>query len=137
MADIERELVSLKAIQQYSPSQIKYSYVSNTVSVASYEYMDGQRAQGVIVSLLFTSHFPNIYPKISMTFTTNPGDRGGVLTDYRTENAGSNRARLYIKAVDTMIPMSAPTAFTANFTVSSNVSGVLTLEKTYVIPGYS
>lgn len=137
LATVEKELISLKAIQQYSPSQINYSYTSNNVAVASYQYISGSQAQGVIVSLLFTSHFPNIYPKTSIVFSRNAGDHGGVLIDCRTERAGSNQARLYIQAVDTMIPMSTPTAFTANFRVLSNVSGVLTLEKTYVRPGYN
>lgn len=134
---VETELLQLKAKQQYNPDQINYAYTSNTVSIASYQYMSGQSGQGIIASLLFTSYFPNIYPKTSMTFARSAGDTAGVLIDCRTERAGSNQARLYIQAVDTMIPMSTPKAFTGNFTVLSNVAGALTLEKTYVIPGYN
>lgn len=139
---IEQELIKLKSIQHYSPSEINYSYQSNTLGVHSYNRGGWETAEGVIASLLFTSHFPDIFPRVSLVFygVGDDGSSPGALMDLRYEKVSANTVRIYVNTIDSPVPMSAPVPFTANFYVYSNVNGILSLEKTYVIPtdpGYS
>lgn len=139
MIKIEEELLKLKAIQRYSPSQINYSYQSNSVTVDSYvwatpaSYIDNHH--GIVACFTFTSYFPNIYPRVSMVrLNYRENTYNGVLLSYRTEKAGANKVRIYVQYSDTVIPMDSPHPFTVELAMKSNVSGVFALEKTYVVP---
>lgn len=139
LSSVENELLKLKAIQRYSPSQINYSYQSNSVTVNSYvwgtpaDYIGNHH--GIVASLIFTSYFPHIYPRVSMVrLNYTPGIYNGVLLNYRSERVSANQARIYLQYVDTVIPMDSAHLFTVVLAVKSNVSGVLALEKTYVVP---
>ena len=139
IAEIEKELIGLKAVQRYSPEQINYAYQSNSVTVNSYVY--GTPAEnvgnhhGILASFLFTSYFPTIYPRVSMVrLNYTPNTYNGVLINYRTEKVSSNQVRIYLQYIDTVIPMDSPHAFTVELAMRSNVTGVFRLEKTYVVP---
>lgn len=138
MIKVEQEMLQLKAIQRYSPFQMNYSYLSNTVSVSSYVWgtpgAQIENHHGVVASFIFTSYFPTIYPRVSWVHINGNQGYSGVLMHYRTERAGDNKVRIYVQYYDTVIPMDPPHPFTLSCAVKSNVSGVLALEKTYVVP---
>ena len=135
MAEIERELTALKAIQQYAPSQINYSYLSNPVDVTSYIYMSGGTHYGINASFIFTSRLQNIYPRTMMQVGPTDGEpNDGVMLSQRSEKISANQVRITVQLVDTMIPMAGPYQFKTRFRVASNVVGTLILESTYVLP---
>ena len=133
LVKLEQNLKELKAVQQYSPSQMNYSYVSNIVSVPSYLAYNANSHYGVVASFLFTSTLPNTFPRISMQYSYNNNASCWVLYQ-RVEYVSKNKSRLVLQAVDTVVPLSAPHEFTINVWVNSNISGTLELEKTYVLP---
>lgn len=125
----EQEILRLKAIQNYDPQQIKYTYRSNTLSIDSYRvFPNDSNNHGVIATLLFTSYFPNIFPRVSLTWS---GD--AVQLSNRYEYASKNAVRIMIYFMDSVIPMSAPDPFTLSLVAESNVSGKLELERTYTV----
>lgn len=135
LGEVERELMALKAIQQYSPSQINYSYFSNPVDVTSYIYYSGGTHYGINASFIFTSRLKGIYPRTMLQIGPVGGAlRYGVLMSQRSEKIGANKVRIVVQLIDTVIPMDSPYQFSTRFTVASNISGTLTLEKTYVLP---
>ena len=135
LGEVERELMALKAIHQYPPSQINYSYFSNPLDVTSYIYYSGVTHYGINASFIFTSRLKDIYPRTMLQIGPVGGAlRYGVLMSQRSEKIGANKVRIVIQLIDTVIPMDSPYQFSTRFTVASNISGTLTLEKTYVLP---
>ena len=142
MGKIESEIIQLKAIQNYDPSQINYSYKSNSVSIDAYQIapsVPDYGHYGILASLIFTSRFPNIFPRVSFDYTGYGQASGyigdGALLTQRTEYWSKNQTRIIIYLLDTLIPMDTPYQFNIQAFVYSNVAGTLALEKTYVIPG--
>lgn len=138
IADIERELTALKAIQQYSPSQINYSYYSNSVDVTSYLYYSGATHYGINASFIFTSRLKDVFPRTILQIgPVGSSLRYGVIMCQRSERLSKNQVRMVIQLADTVIPMDSPYQFSTKFTVASNTVGTLELEKTYVLPSPS
>lgn len=135
LRDIEKEIISLKAIQKYDPSQLNYSYQSNRVNIPSYlisPNTPNYGHYGILATLIFTSKLPNVFPRVSFDY-----EGSGLLITQRTEYWSKNQTRVLIYMVDTLVPMAPPYQFTINAFVYSNTVGTLTLEKTYVLPSLS
>lgn len=132
LVKVEQELLKLKAIQPYDPQQINYSYQSNTLMINSYRIAPSNPNDlhyGILATLIFTSWFPNIFPRVSFSFSGN-----AVLVSTRTEYLSKNQTRLMIYFLDSVVPMDIPHQFNISCFVKSNVSGTLKLEQTYVRP---
>ena len=132
---IEQELLKFKAKQIYDPKQVNYSYRSNYLDVEAYRIRPDDpynNQYGILASLVFTSYFPNVFPRISLdaSYTKNTG----VLLNMRTEKASNNSVRIVVYLLDSVVPLATPQQFTARFVVLSNSNGTLKLERTYVVP---
>lgn len=130
---IEQEILKLKAIQFYDPQQVNYSYISNSVTVNSYNWIQNYTTQGIVASFIFTSWFPTIYPRVMFDFERTSGSTGSLIYE-RTERYSRNEARVIVQLTSSTVPFTNPDPFTINARVKSNVSGVLKLEGTYVLP---